>query len=233
MKNITIAIDGFAGCGKSTTARAVAQKLGYLYLDTGAMYRTVTLFFLRHQIPYDELNSQMEAAIEQIELAFFYEADKPGMRVRLNGEDVSEIIRSPKVSDQVSQVARHAIVRKAMVKEQKRLGSQGGVVVDGRDIGTVVFPEAELKVFMTASLEARAARRMEEMAAKGFETNLEKIIQNLAERDRIDSTRKVSPLKQAVDAIVLDTTHHSIDSQIEQVCQWAKMRMENHLVPLP
>jgi CMP/dCMP kinase len=222
MSKINIAIDGFAGCGKSTTAKRVAACLNYTYIDSGAMYRAVTLYFLRHGIDFSSESPEMKAALDDIHLEFVSTPDGSGREMHLNGESVEEAIRTPEVSDAVSPVSVHPMVRRAMVSQQQRMGEQKGVVMDGRDIGTVVFPDAELKVFMTADMQVRARRRQEELARKGIEWDIAHVIENLSERDRIDSTRKEGPLRKAGDAIEIDTTFIEIDEQVDQVCELAR-----------
>jgi CMP/dCMP kinase len=198
-----VAIDGPAGAGKSTIARRVAQRLGFLYIDTGAMYRAVALAALRARIPLDDearLSPLAEAA--RIELAG---------GVRLNGEDVTEAIRTPEVSQGASKVAAVAGVRTAMVRKQQAMGARESAVMEGRDIGTVVFPQAEVKVFLTASAEERARRRVEELRGKGQEADFAEVAQEMRQRDIRDSTRETSPLKKAEDAVELDTTGLSLD----------------------
>lgn len=208
---IVIAIDGYSSCGKSTLAKAMAKELGYVYVDSGAMYRAVTLFFLNNQINIEE-ESQVMAALDKIEIRF--KTINRQNHTFLNGEDVEEKIREMRVSDFVSPVSTISIVRKAMVKMQQAMGKQKGLVMDGRDIGTVVFKEAELKLFMTAETDIRAHRRLLEMREKGkTDVAFEDVVRNLSERDRIDSTRKDSPLRQADDAIVIDNTHLNHDEQ--------------------
>lgn len=222
--SITIAIDGFAGCGKSTTARRVAEILGYTYIDSGAMYRAVTLWCLRHQIPFDTENLQLAEALTHIHLEFVPSLlGKPEMY--MNDERVEDAIRSPEVSNAVSQVSVHKIVRQAMVRQQQQIGRNGRIVMDGRDIGTVVFPHAELKVFLTANMEVRAQRRQDELAAKGVAWSLEDIMTNMRERDRIDSSRAESPLRRADDAIEVDTSYCSIDEQVAQVVALAREKI--------
>ena len=225
-KRINIAIDGHAGCGKSTTAKQLARRLGYIYIDTGAMYRIATLVFLRDGIPFDQENPMMLKSLETMEIDFVHNAEKGICDIRLDGLVMGEEIRTPEVSAQVSPVSIHKVVRQAMVKQQQRIAANKGVVMDGRDIGTVVIPDAELKVFMTADVEIRAKRRLMEMEKKGLHQPYEEVLFNLRERDRIDSTRIESPLKQAADARVLDTTHLHIDDQVEQVLAWAKAMIE-------
>ncbi|MEM7660102.1 MAG: (d)CMP kinase, partial [Bacteroidota bacterium] len=225
MKNITIAIDGYAGCGKSTTAQRVANDLDYIYIDTGAMYRSVSLYFLRHEIAFDYEHPGMIAALKDIHIAFIRN-EAGDLQTEMNGEVVEKDIRSPEVSAIVSPVSVHASVRESMVAQQRRMGASKGVLLEGRDIGTVVFPDAELKVFMKAEMEVRAKRRLAEMQARGIDISLAEVIENLRERDRIDTTRAIAPLRQAADAMVLDTTHLTIDDQVRIVCKWARERME-------
>lgn len=221
MKKIIIAIDGHAGCGKSTTAIKVAQELAYIYITSGAMYRSAALYFHQNDIDFTEENPAMLKALDDMRIEFRDQPDGKDPLIFLNGKDVSTEIRTPFISDIVSPVSVHPSVREAMVHQQRRIGENGGVVMDGRDIGTVVFPQAELKIFMTASLEARARRRLQEMKNKGMDTNLEEVMENLQKRDYMDSNRTASPLKQAQDAIVLDTTQLTIDEQVKKVCKLA------------
>ncbi len=223
-----IAIDGYAACGKSSTAKAVANELDFLYIDTGAMYRSVTWYFLEHKVDFSQDGTEVKEALAKIHLSF---QRPPGVNIPiifLNGEPVEQYIRQPQVSGHVSQIAVHARVREAMVSHQRRMGREESVVMDGRDIGTVVFPEANLKIFMTAQMEIRAQRRLEEMSAKGIESNLEDVMANLAERDRIDTTRDHSPLRQAEDAIVLDTSYLNFEEQVRKVVNLATDRI-NHI----
>lgn len=227
--HITIAIDGYAGCGKSTTAKQVARELNYLFIDSGAMYRAVTLYVLRRLIPYEEDNAQLQAALQDIELKFDYTEDQILPGIIMNGEPIAKAIRTPEVSDAVSQVATLRSVREAMVAQQRRIADDQGVVMDGRDIGTVVFPNAELKIFMTAELEVRARRRLAELDLQGINSTLDEVIANLKARDHIDTTREIAPLKQAEDAVVIDTTHVSIADQVTQVTDlaWERMRQSS------
>ena len=226
MKKITIAIDGFAGCGKSTTAQLVARELSYLYITSGAMYRAVALYFLENNIPFEQESGQIKKALKHIHIDFQLPPGKVTPLTILNNREVEREIRSPEVSEIVSQVSIHPSIRHEMVNQQRRIGKNGGIVMDGRDIGTVVFPKAELKIFMTADVEIRAQRRRAEMLEKGVEISMEEVVKNLKERDRIDSTRAISPLKQADDAIVIDTSHLNIEQQVKIVCSWAWKRIK-------
>ena len=210
-KPLTIAIDGFSACGKSTLARALARRLGYSYIDTGAMYRAVTLHFQRQEVDLQDAGG-VAGALQSLDISF-----RPGdNHVLLNGEDVESEIRSLKVSNLVSPVAALSAVRRAMVEQQRRMGSQGGVVLDGRDIGTVVFPDADLKLFVTADLDTRVQRRLDELRAAGREVAREQVAANLEERDYIDSHREDSPLRQADDAILLDNSQLTLEELIDK-----------------
>lgn len=207
---MTIAIDGFSACGKSTLARAMARQLGYRFIDTGAMYRMVTLHFLREGIDITDAGA-VAGAMEGLRVDFV-----PGSNhALLNGEDVEADIRKPAVSGFVSPVAAISAVRRWVVPQQREMGDAGGIVMDGRDIGTVVFPHADLKLFVTASTDVRTERRLAEMAAKGIATTRAEVAANLLERDHIDSTRADSPLRQAEDAIVIDNSELSLEEFIE------------------
>ena len=216
MKKITIAIDGHSSCGKSTMAKDLAREVGYIYVDTGAMYRCVTLYALRHQL-YNVDGSIKSAELEQqmpeIHIAFKLNAETGRPDAYLNGECVEQQIRSLEVSNHVSPIAALPFVRQALVAQQQQMGRDKGVVMDGRDIGTVVFPNAELKIFVTASAEVRAQRRYDELQAKGMPAEFDDILKNVQERDYIDSHREVSPLKKADDAIELDNSHMTIAEQ--------------------
>ena len=216
MKKITIAIDGFSSCGKSTMAKDLAKEIGYIYVDTGAMYRSVTLYALRHNlfnadgsIREEELKAQMKNINISIQLN--KTTGRPD--TFLNGENVEKDIRSMEVSSHVSPIAALSFVRAALVAQQQRMGAGKGIVMDGRDIGTVVFPDAELKIFVTASAEVRAQRRYDELKAKGMEANFNDILKNVEERDYIDSHRATSPLRKAPDAIELDNSNLTIAQQ--------------------
>jgi cytidylate kinase len=218
-EKITIAIDGFSSCGKSTLARQLAADLGYIYIDSGAMYRAITLHFLQYQVDWKDA-LQVQHALESLELCFAKNPDTQKMEINLNGEFVEASIREMQVAEQVSAVAAIKAVRTFAVQQQKRLGAQKGIVMDGRDIGTVVFPHAELKIFMTADPEIRAKRRYEELRSQGKSVRLEEVQENLALRDHIDSTRAESPLMQASDAIVLDNSYLTIEEQLDLVKSW-------------
>lgn len=224
---IIIAIDGFSSCGKSTVAKEVAKKLGYTYLDSGAMYRAVTLYCLRNNLaPAGVVNEEeLRLHIDKINIRFLFNPALQKHETFLNGENIEEEIRRPEVANLVSPVSIIGFVRKALVKLQREMGRNKGIVMDGRDIGTVVFPNAELKIFMTASLKIRAKRRYDELMAKGIHVEMEDIIRNIQDRDRIDSTREISPLRQAVDAIVLDNSNLTREEQLAFVLEKAKERL--------
>ena len=216
MKKITIAIDGFSSCGKSTMAKDLAKEIGYIYVDTGAMYRSVTLYALRHNlfnadgtIREEELKEQMK----DINISFQLNKTTGRPDTYLNGENVENDIRTMEVSSHVSPIATLAFVREALVAQQQRMGAEKGIVMDGRDIGTVVFPKAELKIFVTASAEVRAQRRYDELRAKGMDADYADILKNVEERDYIDSHRATSPLRKADDAIELDNSNLTIAEQ--------------------
>ena len=216
-KRITIAIDGHSSCGKSTMAKALAKRIGYAYIDTGAMYRAVTLYCLEHDmIKGDEVNKpRLRRHMPKIEITFKVNNEGKS-ETWLNGKNVEQEIRGMEVSSKVSLIAAIGFVRRAMVAQQQVMGKEKGIVMDGRDIGTVVFPDAELKFFVTASAQVRAERRFKELQAKGdTTTTLEQVLANVEERDRIDSTRKESPLRQAPDALLLDNSKLTIEQQNE------------------
>jgi len=218
MKKITIAIDGFSSCGKSTMAKDLAREVGYIYVDTGAMYRSVTLFALRHDLFRADgtiKTEELEALMPQIHISFQLNAQTGRPDTYLNGEYVEKEIRSLEVSSHVSPIATLPFVRAALVAQQQEMGRDGGVVMDGRDIGTVVFPHAELKIFVTASAEVRAQRRYDELQQKGMPADYADILKNVQERDYIDSHREVSPLRKADDAKELDNSHMTIAEQKE------------------
>jgi cytidylate kinase len=216
MKKIIIAIDGNSGCGKSSTAKAIAKELQYIYIDTGAMYRAVTYFFLKNDI---DLSNERDVAnaLEQIDISFEYNMSTGKNETYLNGKNVEYQIRQMNVSNMVSPVSEISAVRRKLVDQQRRMGQQKGVVMDGRDIGTVVFPEAELKIFMTASLEVRAFRRQLQLKEKGTEVDLADVVDNLRNRDHIDSSREDSPLRKADEAIEIDTSNLTFAAQVHQI----------------
>lgn len=222
MNKINIAIDGFSSCGKSTLAKQLAKEIKYVYVDSGAMYRAVTLYAMQNQFFDDlELNEQLLIdAVDAIHVKLVYDSDTEQQITYLNGENVEEEIRKMPVSQRVSQVAVVKEVRDRMVFLQQEMAKDKGVVMDGRDIGTVVLPNAELKVFMTASPDVRAQRRMDELVAKGEEVTLDEIKANLTHRDHIDQTREESPLRQAEDARVLDNSNITRSDQLQIVKDW-------------
>jgi cytidylate kinase len=219
LKKIVIAVDGYSACGKSTTARMVASILGYRYIDTGAMYRAVTHYFLDHHVALTN-PKEVSRALQQVHISFKVNS-KNLSETFLNGLNVESEIREMRVSENVSQVSAIREVRAAMVEQQRRMGKERGVVMDGRDIGTVVFPNAELKVFMTADVLVRAFRRQKELLERGQLVDLDEVIENLLQRDQIDTTRTESPLRQAEDALVIDTTHITIEEQVDEVVRLA------------
>lgn len=228
MKKITIAIDGFSSCGKSTMAKDLAKQLGYIYVDTGAMYRAVTLFAMQHElfnadgsVKTQDLQQQMS----HINITFKLNKFTGRPDTYLNNELVESNIRTLEVSNHVSQIAAIPFVREAMVAQQQRLGKDKAVVMDGRDIGTTVFPEAELKVFVTASAEVRAQRRYDELKEKGMPADFNDILKNVEERDYIDSHREVSPLRKAPDAIELDNSHMTIAEQSDWLMKLVKEKI--------
>lgn len=221
---LVIAIDGFSSCGKSTMAKDIAKRMGYIYVDTGAMYRAVTLYALRNNwIKDDNIDKKnLIDSLDDIKISFQYNQENQSNITFLNGENIETEIRQLKVSDNVSIVAAIAEVRKHLVKLQQKFGKDAGVVMDGRDIGTVVFPNADLKIFMTADPLIRAQRRYDELKSKGDLVTIEEILANVEKRDHIDQTREESPLTKADDAITLDNSHLTPVEQTAQVMQWIK-----------
>ena len=215
MKKITIAIDGFSSCGKSTMAKDLAREIGYIYIDSGAMYRAVTLYCLENGLfTTDGIDTaKLEAAMPDIRISFQLNPETQRPMTFLNGANVEDRIRTMEVSTRVSPVAALPFVREALVKLQQEMGQEKGIVMDGRDIGTAVFPNAELKIFVTASAEIRAQRRYDELKAKGQDASFEEILANVKERDYIDQNREVSPLRKADDAILLDNSNLTIEEQ--------------------
>ena len=216
MKKIVIAIDGYSSCGKSTMAKDLAREVGYIYVDTGAMYRAVTLFAMRNGVFDAEGNideARLKALLPDVKLTFKLNSETKLPEVCLNGECVERNIRTLEVSQHVSPIAALPFVREKLVEQQQAMGKEKGIVMDGRDIGTVVFPNAELKIFVTASAEIRAQRRFKELEAKGMPANFDEILQNVEQRDYIDTHRETSPLRQADDALVLNNSHLTIADQ--------------------
>lgn len=225
MKKITIAIDGHSSCGKSTMAKDLARELGYTYIDTGAMYRAVTLFAMRNNILKNDNSIDEEMLKDRLKDIVITQKNVDGTTVTfLNGEDVEKEIRSMEVSSHVSPIAALGYVREKMVDEQRNMGKDGGIVMDGRDIGTVVFPDAELKIFVTASAEVRAERRYKELQQKSMPANYDEVLKNVQERDYIDSHRAVSPLRPADDAVILDNSNISIAEQKQWLLDQVKAR---------
>jgi cytidylate kinase len=228
-KKLIVAIDGPAGSGKSTSAKLVAQNLGYVYIDSGAMYRTITYLALKNNLLENEQAISDLANGTEIHLDYV----DGETRIRVNGEDITEELRSIDVNQSVSEVSRIEDVRKALVKKQKEMGNQDrGLVMEGRDITTVVFPHADVKIFLTASIEQRAKRRSEEYGKKGISVSLDEIKKNIIERDKIDSTRKLSPLKKAPDAIEIDTSKVSIEEQVRLILEQVRLVAEMKNIPV-
>jgi CMP/dCMP kinase len=229
-RKIIIALDGYSACGKSTTAREVSRILGYRYVDSGAMYRAVTLYFLDHLVSLSN-PKEIARSLSNVDVSFHVNT-RNETEVFLNGLNAEKEIRMMRISENVSQVSAIKEVRAAMVTLQRRLGKDKGIVMDGRDIGTVVFPQAELKVFMTADIMIRAYRRQQELLANNTLVNLDAVVQNILKRDELDTTRKESPLRIALDAVIIDTTHVTIEEQVEEVLRLALSRLvvgfENH-----
>ncbi|MAD97137.1 MAG: cytidylate kinase [Flavobacteriaceae bacterium] len=226
-KKITIAIDGFSSTGKSTIAKLVAKKYNYVYVDTGAMYRAVALYgFKNGFVGKDFLDEAgLTGDLNKIDLDFKYNIDLGFAEIYLNGENVEKAIRTLEVSELVSKVAAISAVRKKLVKEQQKMGVSGGIVMDGRDIGTVVFPDAELKIYMIASAKTRAERRYQELREKGEDVDYHDVLRNVMSRDVMDSTREDSPLMKADDAIEFDNSDLTIDQQYEKICALIDKRL--------
>lgn len=225
MGKIVIAVDGQSGCGKSSTAKEVARILGYTYLDSGAMYRAMTYHYLRHPFDLND-SSEIEESLSNFQLEFRNNPQSGLQETFLNDQNIEQEIRKMEVSSRVSEVAAIGQIRKFMVRRQRELGDAKGVVMDGRDIGSVVFPKAELKLFMTADLDTRARRRMAELSEKGGVVSFEEIKANLAERDKKDSTRSESPLIKVEDAVEIDTSNLRFEEQVQRVVDLAKDRIE-------
>jgi len=220
-KSIIITIDGWSSCGKSTLAKFMAKQLGYLYVDSGAMYRAITLYFLRNHINWTETN-EVNAALKEINLEFIFNENTNQSEIHLNGENVEYLIRDMVVAEKVSEVAAIKEVRKFAVMQQQKMGKKKGIVMDGRDIGTTVFPDAELKIFMTADNMVRVERRFKELFEKNPNITIEEVKNNLEMRDYIDSNREVSPLKKAKDALLLDNTDLTANETQQKALAWAK-----------
>lgn len=225
MKKIVIAIDGWSSCGKSTMARQLAKKLNYIFIDSGAMYRAITLYFLRNQV---DINNELaiQNALNAIQLEFKLNPTTLNNEIWMNGENVDALIRDIKIAERVSGTAALAKVRDFAVAQQRLIGQNKGIVMDGRDIGSVVFPSAELKIFMTADPEIRVQRRLKELQAKDPHVTMEEVRKNLASRDHIDSTRAISPLRMPEDALVLDNSNLTPDQQLQQAFTWAEKRIQ-------
>ena len=226
-KKITIAIDGFSACGKSTLAKDLAKRLAYVFIDSGAMYRAAALYCLKHQLIQDGKLDTVGIDNQLSKIDIHFETVSSESHIFLNGQDVSNEIRESKVAEIVSIVAAYKPIREKLVQAQQEMGAKGGIVMDGRDIGSVVFPDAELKIFVTADPEIRVQRRLSEMLAKGVHTSIEEIRQNLAERDHLDSTREESPLIQVADALVLDNSHLTKEEQLDWVLDKVALIVSN------
>lgn len=221
MKKIIITIDGWSSCGKSTLAKQLAKKLGYIYVDSGAMYRAVTLYFLRNHVDWTD-TKEVKKALENITLEFNYNPASESSEMYLNGENVEYVIRDLVVAEKVSEIAAIKEVREFAVAQQQQMGKKKGIVMDGRDIGTVVFPKAELKIFMTADNAVRVERRFKELYEKNPNVTLEEVKTNLEMRDYIDSNREVSPLRKADDAIILDNTNLTPEDQFKKALKMVR-----------
>ncbi len=221
MKQIIVAIDGWSSCGKSTLAKQMAKVLGYIYVDSGAMYRAITLYFLRNHIDWTE-KKEVKEALKNIELDFRTNDQNGTIEIYLNDENVEYLIRDLIVAEKVSEVAAVKAVREFAVAQQQKLGKKKGIVMDGRDIGTVVFPKAELKLFMTADNAVRVERRFKELVEKNPNITIEEVAENIQMRDYIDSNREVSPLRQAKDAIVIDNTNLTQEEQLKKALKLVK-----------
>jgi cytidylate kinase len=224
-KKIIITIDGWSSCGKSTLAKQLARELGYLYVDSGAMYRAITLYFLRNHIDWTD-HKEVSAALKSINLEFIYNPKTEISEIYLNGENVEYVIRDLVIAEKVSDVAAIKEVRQFAVAQQQKMGAKKGIVMDGRDIGTVVFPKAELKIFMTADNAVRVQRRFKELYEKNPNITIEEVKNNLEMRDYIDSHREISPLRKAKDAIELDNTNITEDEQFHRALGWVKERIK-------
>jgi cytidylate kinase len=222
-KNIIITIDGWSSCGKSTLAKQLARQLGYLYVDSGAMYRAITLYFLRNHIDWTD-KKEVKTALREIRLDFHFNDKNETSEIYLNDENVEYVIRDLVIAEKVSDIATIREVREYAVAQQQKMGKKKGIVMDGRDIGTVVFPKAELKIFMTADNAIRVERRFKELFEKNPNVTIEEVKNNLEMRDYIDSHREVSPLRKADDALVLDNTNLTPEEQLKKALSWVKER---------
>ncbi len=229
MKKTIITIDGWSSCGKSTLARQLAKKLGFVYIDSGAMYRAITLYFLRNHIDWTD-EKKVKEALEQVHLHFEYNSKSGRSEIFLNDENVEYLIRDLVVAEKVSEVAAIASVRKFAVRQQQKMGLRNNTVMDGRDIGTTVFPDADLKIFMTSDISVRVERRFKELYEKNPNVTLEEVAANLEMRDYIDSHREVSPLRKAEDAVLLDNTNISMEEQLDFAMKLVKERMLTEVV---
>jgi cytidylate kinase len=225
MKKIIITIDGWSACGKSTLAKQLAKALGYVYIDSGAMYRAITLYFLRNHVDWTSIK-EVKQALKNINLQFIFNPVSKATEIYLNEENVEYVIRDLVIAEKVSDIAAIKEVREFAVKQQRKMGKDKGIVMDGRDIGTVVFPKAELKIFMTADNAVRVERRFKELVEKNPNITIEEVKANLEMRDYIDSNRKVSPLKKAKDAIVLDNTNLTEEEQFKKAMEWVKEKIK-------
>ncbi len=224
-KKIIITIDGWSSCGKSTLAKELAKELGYLYVDSGAMYRAITLYFLRNNVDLEE-KKEVKQALKSIELQFVFNAKRNDSEIYLNDENVEYLVRDMLVAEKVSDVAAIKEVREFAVAQQKKMGTKKGIVMDGRDIGTVVFPKAELKIFMTADNAIRVQRRFKELYEKNPNITIEEVKNNLEMRDYIDSHREISPLRKAKDALELDNTNLTPKEQLNRALEWARSKIK-------
>lgn len=217
MNKIIVAIDGYSGTGKSSTAREVAKRLDYKYIDSGAMYRAVTLYFLKNKVDFEN-QEEVKKALDAIDIKFV-KGEEGTTQIFLNDQPVDQEIRETPINETVSLVAANSLVRKKLVSLQQQMGASKGIVMDGRDIGTVVFPKAELKIFMTAEDHIRARRRQLELQEKGITTELNKVLNNLKDRDQKDTTREDSPLQKSIDSIEIDTSHLTFDQQVDKIVE--------------
>jgi len=224
-KKIIITIDGWSSCGKSTLAKQLAKKLGYVYVDSGAMYRAITLYFLRNHIDWTD-TAEVNKALEEIILEFIFNDNSQESEMYLNGENVEYVIRDLVIAEKVSDIAAIKEVREYAVNQQQKMGKKKGIVMDGRDIGTVVFPNAELKIFMTADNAVRVERRFKELFEKNPNITIEEVRTNLELRDYIDSHREISPLRKADDALELDNTRLTIEEQLDKALKWVKLKLQ-------